>query len=127
MRNGASAMSDREPVERRLTVELRRASSSEAKKGAQGFAVLTVADEGARSGPVAPEVFRRLAEPVTSPKSEGLGLGLFIVRRIAEADGGSLGFRRRPAPSHGLEAELRLPLAENDVGAVSVAQEEREP
>lgn len=127
MRNGASAMSDREPAERRLTVELRRASSSEAKQGAQGFAVLTVADEGARSGPVAPEVFRQLAEPVTSPKSEGLGLGLFIVRRIAEAHGGSLGFRRRPAPSHGLEAELRLPLAENGVGAVCGAQEEREP
>ena len=51
--------------------------------------------------------FARL-DPARSRNTSGLGLGLAIVVRAAEADGGTLHLANRP--EGGLRAELRLPL-----------------
>ncbi|MCK6517531.1 ATP-binding protein [Myxococcota bacterium] len=71
---------------------------------------LIVEDEGPG---VAPEALARLAEPffrVESSRSKatgGLGLGLFIARRVAEVHGGQLIAEARPGG--GLRVRLRLP------------------
>lgn len=50
----------------------------------------------------------RLSSPLSSSKSGGLGLGVAIVRSIAESSGGGLSFEARP--SGGLSASVWLPL-----------------
>jgi signal transduction histidine kinase len=43
------------------------------------------------SGPgIAPEVRRRLFEPLVSTKARGIGLGLALCKRLAERNGGSI-------------------------------------
>lgn len=51
--------------------------------------------------------FSRL-DPARQRNTQGLGLGLAIVARAAEAEGGVLHLANRP--EGGLRAELRLPL-----------------
>ena len=65
------------------------------------------------SGPGVPEeALQRLGDPFLrlQPKTEGLGLGLALVRHVAELLGGSVSFRNRP--EGGLEAALTLPSGE---------------
>lgn len=111
LRNAAAAMSDRPAGERRIVVRARRPEgrASDSDHPSVPFVELTVEDEGPLAGPISDERFAKLSEPVRSGKPDGLGLGLFIVRRIAEAHGGSLLFRRSPPPSNGLCAVLQLP------------------
>ncbi|MDX2007710.1 MAG: HAMP domain-containing sensor histidine kinase [Meiothermus sp.] len=62
------------------------------------------------SGPGVPEeALARLGDPFLrlQPRTEGLGLGLALVRHIAQLLGGELSFRNRP--QGGLEAVLTLP------------------
>lgn len=66
---------------------------------------LVVEDNGPR---LSDEDFERLSTPLCSKKPEGLGLGLVIVRRIVEADGGHLRFERNP--DRGLRMILQWPL-----------------
>lgn len=66
---------------------------------------LVVEDNGPR---LSDEDFERLSTPLCSKKPEGLGLGLVIVRRIVEADGGHLRFERNP--DRGLRTILQWPL-----------------
>lgn len=58
---------------------------------AGGAATLAVEDNGV--GPDA-SVVERLFEPFVSGKTEGIGLGLWVARQIAEAYGGTLDWRR---------------------------------
>lgn len=68
-------------------------------------AVLRVED----NGPALQDAeFATLAKPLHTTKAHGLGLGLPIVRRIAEGYGGSLRFAR--LEGGGLSVEVRLPL-----------------
>lgn len=69
-------------------------------------ALLRVEDNGS----VNDEELAQLSLPVFSTKSDGLGLGLSIVKGIIENHGGRIVFSRNTAG--GLTAEVRLPLAE---------------
>ena len=63
-----------------------------AEQAADGRGIITVCDTG--SGP--PEtVASRLGEAFVTSKPDGVGLGLFVARQIAEAHQGSLDWERR--------------------------------
>jgi len=74
--------------------------------------VMTVADAGPG---IAPGVADRIFEPFVSTKESGLGLGLSICRRIAEAHGGTLSASDRPGG--GAVFTLRIPTGLNHVSA----------
>jgi signal transduction histidine kinase len=72
--------------------------------GAERWAVVTVADRGPGIAPeIAARLFRRF---VRGPGSSGLGLGLYLARRIAAVHGGELSVESKP----GLGARFRLAL-----------------
>jgi two-component system nitrogen regulation sensor histidine kinase NtrY len=77
------------------------------------WAEVTIADNGIGL----PEDRARLFEPYVTTRSEGTGLGLPIVRKIAEEHGGTLELEDAPAfdPSGrcGAMAVIRLPLSED--------------
>jgi signal transduction histidine kinase len=85
-----------------------------------GSAVLCVRNSGE---PIAPAALERLAEPFQrlerSAERRGSGLGLSIVRSVAEAHGGQLQLRGRP--EGGLEVEVAFPAR-----AAGVVEHERE-
>lgn len=71
-----------------------------------GHVVFEVNDQGTG---MSPEVVRRAGEPffTTKPPGEGMGLGLFLVRLVAEKLGGSLGLESEQGK--GTRAMLELP------------------
>ncbi len=86
----------------RLTIraELREAEGMEARgglkaKGAsqQGFVAVEVQDTG--SG-ISPENMKKLFEPLFTTKPKGIGLGLPVSRRLAEANGGRIEVESEP-------------------------------
>lgn len=70
--------------------------------------VIEVKDEGP---PLEPDVLARLGEPffTTRPTGQGLGLGVFLARTLADQLGGSLRYER--GVTLGTIARLELPLA----------------
>ena len=60
---------------------------------AQNLAELAVEDTGHG---IAPEVFENIFDPFHTTKAEGLGVGLALSRRIAQAHGGRLAAANRP-------------------------------
>jgi len=76
-----------------------------AREGAQ--AVFSVTDNGHG---MPEDVLRRIAEPffTTKQPGEGMGLGTFLVRTLAERLGGSLSYDS--SPGRGTTVTLRLPL-----------------
>lgn len=67
---------------------------------------ITVDDNGK---PLTDEAFERLSRVSASGKSDGLGLGLGIVRNLVEENGGRLTLSR--LPGRGLRAEVRFDIA----------------
>jgi nitrogen fixation/metabolism regulation signal transduction histidine kinase len=67
--------------------------------------VLRVKDNGPG---IPPEVLSRVFEPNFSTKSEGMGLGLAIAKKVIEDHGGTI--RCESAVGHGTSFEIRLPL-----------------
>ena len=76
-----------------------------ARTGDSTWVDITVSD----NGPGLPEAFgERWFEPYTSSKARGTGLGLAVVKKIAEEHGGSV--RANAREGGGAEFTLRLPL-----------------
>lgn len=96
LRNARDAVKDRPSPEIALSLS---------REG--GAARLAVEDNGP---PVSDADFERIATPLFTTKAAGLGLGLSIVRRLAESYGGRASFTRTASKS--LRAEVRLPLLE---------------
>jgi sigma-B regulation protein RsbU (phosphoserine phosphatase) len=77
----------------------------------EGAAVLVVQNEGA---PIRPDLLPHLFEPMQRASAElnnanrSVGLGLYIVKHVVEAHGGSVGVRSEPGT--GTELRVRLPL-----------------
>lgn len=89
--------------------------------GAATFATLSVVDQGIgipveRQG----RIFERFERAVSARHYSGLGLGLYIVRRVLEALGGSI--RVQSAPGAGSTFTVELPLAGPDVEDVAEMQ-----
>ncbi len=69
----------------------RRVTLTAAAQG--GLVVFAVTDDGAG---IPEEIRHRMFEPFFTTKARGAGLGLAIVRRLAEANAGRVAFRSRP-------------------------------
>jgi signal transduction histidine kinase len=86
---------------------------------------LHVADDGPGFPPdFSEEAFERFTRADTAPGRGGAGLGLSIVRAIAEAHGGTAGALN--SPSGGVDAWISLPAAAAD-GAAASARGSEEP
>ena len=83
---------------------------------ADGTLRLTVCDDG--SG-IAAEHLARLFRPYFTTKSHGTGLGLFVIRRIVEAHGGTVTVES--VVGRGTTFAVALPVVRPDAGAVSPA------
>ena len=69
-----------------------------------GYAEIAVADNGPG---IAPEIARRLFEPFVTSKSNGMGMGLSVCRRLVEAHGGVIDVES--VPGAGATFRVRLP------------------
>jgi len=79
-------------------------------RAGDGAAVLSVRDEGIGIAPEHhPHIFERFVRAVSVRHYGGLGLGLYICRRIVEAHGGSI--RVESQPGKGATFTLELPCS----------------
>lgn len=74
-----------------------------------GRLAIEVVDNGAG---IAPERQALLFEPFQSSRAQGLGLGLFLSKRLVEAHGGTLSLRSRPGAGTTVRIVLPAPLVE---------------
>ena len=102
-----------------LTLNLIRTAGDAVKDVADPLIRVTLRRDGGKAvfqvrdnGPVVTDaVLEKLTEIEESVKPEGLGLGLAIVRDIADRHGASLSFRRND--DTGLTAEMRIDMVES--------------
>ena len=73
------------------------------KRSKPGFIEFTVEDNGQK---MTEQKVAELSVPLRSSKSDGLGLGLAIVRRIVEGSGGEINFH--PSDPHGLKVVVSI-------------------
>jgi C4-dicarboxylate-specific signal transduction histidine kinase len=92
--------------------DTQRVLSVGTSQGADGSVQVTVGDNGPG---IAPERAERIFEPFYTTKERGLGMGLAICRRIADAHGGVLSMQSRPG--EGASFRLALPQVEPARGA----------
>jgi signal transduction histidine kinase len=74
------------------------------QEGGRSWAVIAVADQGAG---IRSEDLPRVFEPFFTTREKGSGLGLYVVRRVIEAHGGSVEIAS--APGLGTTVTVRLP------------------
>jgi signal transduction histidine kinase len=79
---------------------------------ADGRASVSVTDTGAG---IAPEHLARLFQPLFTTKARGIGLGLAVARRLAEANGGTIEVRSESG--RGSRFTVLLPAAGAEGGA----------
>jgi signal transduction histidine kinase len=79
-------------------------------RGAAGPAEVSVTVEDTGPG-VDPATRRRLFEPLITTKDRGIGLGLALVKRIAERHGGGVDYSDRPGG--GARFTVRLPVIDS--------------
>jgi signal transduction histidine kinase len=99
--NGLEAM--REPYAGARTLVIRT--------GRDGAAALRVTVEDSGPG-IALKDLGHIFEPLYTTKSEGLGMGLAIVRTIVNAHGGAVGAENNP--QGGASLRFTLPVAEKE-------------
>ena len=99
VRNSIESLSDAAPTGRCVTIRTSRVPDGRIELG--------VCDNGPG---VAPDMVDRLFIPFTTTKASGTGLGLAISQTIAQAHGGSMGYR--PNSPAGACFYLRLPAIE---------------
>jgi two-component system sensor kinase FixL len=113
----ASVLADRVQVQQVLVNLIRNAAEAMlglkrprrlriVAEASDGMALVRVIDNGAG---VAEDDLNALFSPFVSTKTEGMGVGLFVSRRIIEGHGGKLWFE--PVEGGGAEFRFTLPLA----------------
>lgn len=78
-------------------------------RGQDGLAVVEVTDTGPG---ISPSQLPRLFQPFSSTKDTGLGMGLFVCKRIVEAHAGTL--EAANMAGSGARFTLTLPIDPND-------------
>lgn len=94
--NAAHAMAETPPEHRRIVIQTSACGS---------FTIVRVRDHGCG---ISPEHLDRIFEPFHTTRSDGLGMGLAICRRIVQGHGGSL--QACNAETMGAEFTFSLPL-----------------
>jgi len=106
------ARADRDQVKRAVLNLLRNAAQAGRRvriwaEEEQGDVMIAVMDDG----PGVSETVRdRMFDPFVTDKQKGAGLGLSIVKKVAEAHGGRVELRHASDPEFGAGAEFRLYL-----------------
>jgi len=95
---------DAVPLGGSVLIELNESAAEEAAGAVQGWLSIQVSDSGCG---LPSQLGNRIFEPFVSTKTTGLGLGLSICKRIAEAHGGDLHAENRPGA--GAAFTFRLP------------------
>ncbi|MEM7706468.1 MAG: ATP-binding protein [Pseudomonadota bacterium] len=101
-------------------LELRAASHLEWQRGHASLC-LSLRDNGPG---LPPEIQDKLFEPYATSKSRGTGIGLAIVKKIAEEHGGDISARN--ARSGGAVFELRLPVEASELPSIDLPKERSE-
>jgi PAS domain S-box-containing protein len=104
LRNGMEAMQGVEGRPRELLVRSRVATGEQAPESGAEHVVVDVSDSGIGLNPGTAD---RLFDAFFTTKSEGMGLGLAISRRILEAHGGRLWVA--PNSTHGVTVSFSVP------------------
>jgi signal transduction histidine kinase len=116
----ARVRADREAVRRSMINLIRNAMQASSRGDAvrtlvdvdAGMARVRVLDEG---GGISDDSTEKVFEAFFTTRAEGSGLGLSLVRRVAEEHGGNCSLRSRN--EGGVEATFRLPLGARNGGA----------